>query len=74
MQQSNMKIIQNLQDEITAASEAIAKKHNIDIVCNEESCFYYSPKLDISSEVIEELDKRFDSKKDKPAAQEKPAA
>lgn len=66
MQQSNMKIVQNLQDEITEASNVIAKKNNIDVICNEESCFFYSPKLDISNEVIEELDKKFDSKKDKP--------
>jgi outer membrane protein len=56
LSQTNMKIVQKLTDAITKAANDHAKKNQIDIVLNEDSSFFISPALDISSEIVKILD------------------
>lgn len=56
LSQTNMKVVQKLNDAITKASSDFAKKNNIDIVFNDESCFFVVPSLNISNEVTKILD------------------
>ncbi|MBA3816668.1 MAG: OmpH family outer membrane protein [Parachlamydiaceae bacterium] len=56
LSQTNMKIVQKLTDAITKASSEFAKKNQIDIVLNEDSCFVTSPALDVSAAVTKILD------------------
>lgn len=69
LSQTNLQVIQKLNEAVTKAAQEIAKKNQIDIILNEESCFYAVPEIDISSMVVRALDEAFekDSKETKPA-------
>lgn len=60
LQQANYKILQKLQDFVTKAANKVALQMGIDLVLNEEGCFYASRELDISSQVVAMLDKMYD--------------
>jgi outer membrane protein len=76
LQQTNFKVVQKLQEEVTKASEAIAKSEKFDLIINDENTFYHAPHLNISSKVIALMDRDFeknppdtkDTKDNKPAA------
>jgi outer membrane protein len=67
MNQANMRIIQNINGAISQAAEKVAKDKKIGMVVNKEACFFYLPALDITVDVIAEMDKIF-------ATQEKAAS
>ncbi len=60
MQQANMQLIQKLSGYITRASEKIAKDKKIDAIINKDACFYFRPELDVTQQVIAEMDKGFE--------------
>ena len=45
---------------ISKGSEKVAKQNSIDIVFNEINAFYYASSLNITDEVIEEMDKMYE--------------
>lgn len=59
MQQANMQLVQSLSIQVQNASEQIAKNRNIPMVVNKEACFFYNPSFDITSAVVDEMDKSF---------------
>ena len=74
MQQANMRIIQMVTNEINEASESIAKKDKLSLVINKEAAFHYQPNLDITTNVISEMDKNFDKKAKTEEAKSTPKA
>lgn len=54
--QTNAKVVQKLNDAITAAAKEYAKKNQIDIVLNEDSSFFVAQALDVSSSIVKILD------------------
>lgn len=68
LQQTNLKVVQKLQEQVLKASEQIAKNEKFDIILNEESAFFVAPSLDISAKVITLLDQEYD--KNPPQAKE----
>lgn len=60
MQQAQYQIYQKVLSNITKASEKIAKDRNLDYILNKEACFYIRPDLDVTSNVISEMDRTFD--------------
>jgi outer membrane protein len=56
LNQANVKIIQKLSGMIGNAAEKVARDHNLDIVLNEDSTFFFSRTLDLTSDVIKMLD------------------
>jgi outer membrane protein len=60
MQQANMQLIHKMSTQIARASEKVAKDKKIDYVINKEACFYFKPELDLTSQVISEMDKNFE--------------
>lgn len=56
LNQANMKILQKLNDLITQSSKEIAPANNLDIVLNDEACYFCASPLDISSEVAKKMD------------------
>jgi len=60
LNQTNMKIVQRLQEAVVKASKSVAEQKKLDIVINEESAFYYNLAFDISAEIILEMDKNFE--------------
>lgn len=59
LSQTNLAVIQKLNDAVTKAAEQVAKNMNIDLVLNKEGCFYCSSALDISTPVVAALDEAF---------------
>ena len=70
LNQSQMKIMQQIGALISTASEAVAKTQKLDVVLREEACFYYNASLDITNKVVEELDKNYDQEMKKLASQQ----
>lgn len=60
LSQTNMMIIQKLNDAVTKAAEEVAKSNKIDIVLNDESTFYTIASIDISPMVIRVMDTTFE--------------
>jgi len=67
LQQTNFKIVQKLQEDVTKAATTIAEQEDYDVVLNEESVFFVNAKHDISAKVIQLMDQNFE----KEAAQAK---
>ncbi len=61
LNQANFKLISELSSKVSDASEAVAKEKNLQLVLNEEAVFFRDPSLEITKDVIIELDKRFDA-------------
>jgi outer membrane protein len=61
LNQANMKIVQQISAQIASASEAVAKMQKRQVVLNKESCFYHDASLDITAQVIAEMDKTYDA-------------
>ncbi len=60
LQQTNLKVIQNLTELVTKAANTVAKNEKLDIVFNEEASFYWDPKLDVTDKVVAILDEEFE--------------
>lgn len=56
LNQANMKIVQKLSEAVSKASTKVAKDLKIDLVVNDETAFYSSSNIDISSLVVKEMD------------------
>lgn len=65
MNQANMRVIQVLGSAISEASEKVAKSKKLGMIVNKEACFFYSAGLEVTPEVIAEMDKLFDSESKK---------
>lgn len=61
LQQANYKIVQDVSQEIQKASKVVAKKKNLDLILNSEVTFYSGQSLDISKDVIKEMDMNYDA-------------
>jgi len=72
LNQANFQVVQKISEMVTKASEKVAKALNLDLVLNDESCFFTKKDRDISPLVTKEMDRQFDEEaKDKPPAQAK---
>lgn len=60
LQQTNFKIVQKLQEDVTKAAARIAEQDGYDIVLNEESVFFVNAKHDISAKVVQVMDQNFE--------------
>lgn len=60
LQQTNMKVIQSMNELVTKAASGIAKSEGYDLILNEEGVFSSSPDLDITTKVVAALDNDFD--------------
>jgi outer membrane protein len=57
LQQANFKILQRIADVVSKASEKVAGNKSLDLIINDDNSFYNSPRLDVTSEVIAEMDR-----------------
>lgn len=60
LSQTNMLVVQKLTEAVTKACEEVAKNLKLDVILNEESCFFADGKIDISLKVVEVLDRMFE--------------
>jgi outer membrane protein len=60
LNQANFKLISDLTAKVGEAAKNVAKDKGYSLVLNEEATFYRDSSLEITNDVIIELDKRFD--------------
>jgi outer membrane protein len=67
LNQANMKILQDLNDLVAESSTQVAKNGKFDVILNDDGLFYFSNALNITKDVVTEMDKKFeeDAKKTK---------
>ncbi len=67
LQQANVKIVQKLTDAISKASLQVAQESStgqrIDVIFSDEACTYFSPKLDVSNQVIQKMNALYEAEK-----------
>jgi outer membrane protein len=68
MQQGQHKIMQTVFGGISQASEKIAASKGYTMILNKQACFYSAPTLDVTAEMVKEMDKNFDDEAKKQAA------
>lgn len=56
LQQANFKILQRLAEVVSKASKKVAEKKNLDLILNDDNAFYNSSNLDVTKDVITEMD------------------
>lgn len=60
MNHAQMQMLQKISGTISRASEKVASENHLDYVMNKEACFYIRPDLDVTTQVISEMDKSFE--------------
>jgi Skp family chaperone for outer membrane proteins len=71
MQQGQGRMIQTVVGGINSAAEKLASTKGYSMIINKEACFFYDPKLDITADVIKEMDKSFDDAEKKQTTEKK---
>lgn len=74
LNQANMRLIQVMSQSIASASEKVSKDKKLAVIVNKEACFFYSPQLDVTDQIIAQLDREFESEGKKQAAVTPPAS
>lgn len=61
MNQMQMQMLHKINGNIAKAAEKVAKENHLDYVMNKENCFFYvKSDLDVTAQVVAEMDKNFD--------------
>lgn len=68
MQQGQNKMIQTVFGGLNQAAEKLAAAKGYTMILNKQACFYSAPTLEITNEMIKEMDKNFDEEAKKQAA------
>jgi len=56
LQQANFKILQRIAEVVSKASEEVATAKNLDLVLNDDNAFFNSQQLDVTEDVIAQMD------------------
>jgi outer membrane protein len=64
LNQSQMQVMQKVYDMISEASKLLAAEKGLDLIVNDEVCFFKDNAFDVSSEVIKKLDQMADKAKE----------
>jgi outer membrane protein len=68
LNQGQYKIIQTIAGGINGAADKIASIKGYNMILNKQACFFYNPALDVTNDVVKEMDKAFDDEAKKAAA------
>lgn len=60
LQQTNYKIIQGISEKVNEAAESVAKQKGLDLIVNDEGTFFHSSSMDVSKDIVKEMDKMFE--------------
>lgn len=67
LNQANYQIVQSLNEGVAKAAEMVAQGKGLDLVLNLDACFYHAKALDISDDVIVEMNKAYDLSQNQPS-------
>lgn len=59
LNQAQMKMFQSISEEVSKSAEYIAREHNVDMIVNQEGCFYHKRPLDFTQLIISDLNRQF---------------
>jgi outer membrane protein len=59
LNQAQMKMFQSINEQIAKSAEYLAREHHLDLVLNQETCFYFKRPLEMTQLVIQELNRHF---------------
>lgn len=65
LNQTNLRVMQKLNDAIEAAAERVSKNNGYHFVFNKEMSFYYNEKYDISKDIVRAMDEQFEKENKK---------
>jgi outer membrane protein len=68
LQQGQQRLVQSIFGGITQASEKLAAAKGYTMILNKQACFYSAPTLDVTTDMIKEMDKNFEEEAKKQAA------
>jgi outer membrane protein len=73
LQQGQHRLMQSIFGGITQASEKLAAAKGYTMILNKQMCFYSAPTLDVTADMVKEMDKNFEDEAKKTAAAAAPA-
>lgn len=59
--QSQFKVLQTMDDSVKSAAQKVANQKGLSLVVNKDTCFFYDANLDITSDVIAEMNASYDT-------------
>jgi outer membrane protein len=68
LQQGQHRLMQSIFGGITQASEKLAAAKGYTMILNKQMCFYSAPTLDVTADMVKEMDKNFEDEAKKTAA------
>lgn len=60
LQQSNFRILQTMSQYVSEASKKVASDMKLDLIVNDDNCFFFNQTLDVTQKVIAIMDKSFE--------------
>ena len=63
LSQANYIMHQKMHMNISRAAEKIAKESRLPFVINKDSCFYFNPNMEITNQILDEMDKSYELEK-----------
>lgn len=60
LNQTNFKVVQKIQEKVNEAATQVARQNNFDLVVNDETAFFASPSLDITSQIVSTMDQNYE--------------
>ena len=64
LNQAQMQVVQKVYEMISEASKSLAAEKGLDLIINDEVCFFKGDKLDVSADIIQKLDQMFEKTKE----------
>lgn len=60
LQQTNFKVIQKINEQVVKAAQSVAKNEGLDIILNEEACYFCASNIDMTQKIISILDQEYE--------------
>lgn len=60
LNQANMRLLQNLHSQIQDAAKEVANQQKLDMVINKEAFFFHQNQYEVTNQVIDEMNRRFE--------------
>jgi outer membrane protein len=57
LSQANFKVVQKLTDIVNEAAQEVAANLKLDLIINEDACFFFADTLDITNDAVKVIDK-----------------
>ncbi len=61
LNQANVKILQKLNEMVSKAAAIVAKENQLNLILNDDGCFFYAHDLDISRKIIANIDALYET-------------